>query len=81
MVENANVPVLYAEGKSLAEAWENAVALLFKEGCRVKTSYDKPGDPPSIEATLTYVVNEPLAEPMICQNLATLPPRPPLLAA
>ncbi len=65
MVENANVPVLYTEGKSLAEAWENAVALLFEKGCRVKTSYDKPGDPPSIEATLTYVVNEPLSEPMI----------------
>jgi len=65
MVENANVPVLYAQGKSLAEAWENAVALLFKEGCRVATSYDKSGDPPSIEATMTYTVHEPLSEPMI----------------
>ena len=62
---NANVPILFARGKSLAEAWENAVLLLYHDGCRVLTSYDKPDDPPSIEATLTYVIEEPLAEPMI----------------
>ncbi|MHC4714873.1 MAG: thymidylate synthase, partial [Planctomycetota bacterium] len=65
MVENTNVPVLYTEGRSLAEAWENAVVKLFEEGARVQTSYDKPSDPPSYEATLTYVTLEPLSEPMI----------------
>ena len=65
MAENANVPVLHVEGRSLAEAWENAVVKLFDEGCRVATSYDKPGDPPSYEATMTYTILEPLSEPMI----------------
>jgi thymidylate synthase len=65
VTDNTSVPVLYAEGEGLAEAWENAVRKLFAEGCRVATSYDKPGDPPSIEASLTYVIRNPLAEPMI----------------
>lgn len=65
MVENANVPVLFVEAESLAEAWEKAVSKLYNEGCRVATSYDKPGDPPSIEATLTYTILNPTAEPMI----------------
>ena len=62
---NANVPVLYVEGEGLAEAWENALVKLYHEGCRVQTSYDRKGDPPSFEATLTYVIREPMAEPMI----------------
>ncbi len=65
MAENINVPVLYAEGEGLAEAWENAVLVLYNDGCRVQTSYDKPGDQPSFEGTVTYVVRNPMAEPMI----------------
>ncbi len=65
MPENTNVPILYAEGAGLAQAWENAVLKLYNEGCRVATSYDKPGDPPSFEATLTYVIHDPESEPMI----------------
>jgi thymidylate synthase len=62
---DGNVPVLYVEGRGLAEAWEKAVLKLYHDGCRVQTSYDKPGDPPSFEATLTYVILEPESEPMI----------------
>ena len=65
MPDTGYVPVLYAEGRCLAEAWENAVLKLYNDGCRVQTSYDKPGDPPSFEASLTYVVREPETEPMI----------------
>ncbi len=65
MAENTDVPVLFVEADCLARAWEEAVGRLYRQGCRVATSYDKPGDPASIEATMTYVVRKPLSEPMI----------------
>jgi thymidylate synthase len=59
------IPVLSATGKSIAEAWENSLITLNEHGGRIKTMYDKPEDPPSIDATMTIVVEDPLAEPMI----------------
>jgi thymidylate synthase len=61
----AGIPVLKAEGDCIARAWENALVQLYREGCDVKTQYDKPGDPPSKDATMVVVVENPLAEPMI----------------
>jgi thymidylate synthase len=58
-----------AEGEGLAEAWERSLMLLYKEGCDVKTEYDKPEDPPSKDCTMTLVVRDPLAEPMIHRDL------------
>lgn len=60
-----NIPVLLVEGESLAEAWEKSMVALHRQGCDVKTEYDKPGDPPSKDCSMTVVVNNPLAEPMI----------------
>jgi thymidylate synthase len=62
---NGNIPVLHVEGKSLAEAWENSLISLSERGYDIKTEYDKPGDPPSKDASMTIVIENPLAEPMI----------------
>jgi thymidylate synthase len=62
---SGNIPVLHAEGGCLAEAWENSLISLYRDGCDVKTEYDKPDDPPSKDCTMTIVVHEPLSEPMI----------------
>ena len=59
------IPVLAAEGDCIARAWENAMLQLFAAGCDVQTQYDKPGDPPSKDATMIITVHDPLAEPMI----------------
>lgn len=59
------IPVLHAEGDCIARAWENALVRLYESGCDIKTQYDKPGDPPSKDATMILVVRDPLAEPMI----------------
>lgn len=61
----AGIPVLMAEGDCIARAWENALVLLYKSGCNVKTQYDKADDPPSKDATMIVTVGQPLAEPMI----------------
>lgn len=59
------IPVLHAEGKTLAEAYENALIELYKNGGRMSTQYDKPGDPQSIDATMNITIEEPLTDPMI----------------
>jgi thymidylate synthase len=59
------IPVLTAEGGSIAQAWENSLLKLYESGCTVKTQYDKPDDPPSRDATMIVTVHEPLSEPMI----------------
>ena len=61
----AGIPVLMAEGSCIAEAWENALVLLHRSGCDMKTQYDKPDDPPSKDATMIVTIHDPLAEPMI----------------
>jgi thymidylate synthase len=59
------IPVLNARGNGIAEAWENSLITLAENGCDLKTMYDKPDDPPSKDASMTIVVEDPLAEPMI----------------
>ena len=59
------IPVLHAQGDSIARAWENSLVALHRSGCRLKTQYDKPDDPPSVDATMILTVEDPLAEPMI----------------
>ena len=60
-----NIPVLNVRGRTLADAYENALIELFANGCRFKTQYDKPEDPESIDATMNITVEEPLSDPMI----------------
>lgn len=60
-----DIPVLFVEGSGLAEAWERSLISLHAQGCAVKTQYDKAEDPPSKDCTMTIVVRDPLAEPMI----------------
>ena len=62
---SGNIPVLFVEGESLAEAWEKSLVSLYQHGCDIKTEYDKPEDPPSKDCSMTIVVHDPLAEPMI----------------
>lgn len=61
----SGIPVLCVEGDCIARAWENALVTLYESGCDVRTEYDKPGDPPSKDATMVITVHDPLAEPMI----------------
>jgi len=66
---NGNIPVLFVEGGSIAEAWEKSLVALNDEGCDLKTEYDRAGDPPSKDCSMTIVVHEPLSEPMIHKDM------------
>ncbi len=63
------IPVLHAEGEGIARAWENSLIELHRSGCFLKTQYDKPGDPPSRDATMLITVADPLSEPMIHRDI------------
>lgn len=60
-----NIPVLTIQGRSLAETFEKALTSLYIEGVRIRTQYDKPGDPLSVDATMNMTVLDPMADPMI----------------
>ena len=63
------IPVLKVEGDCIAQAWENSLIELYNNGCEISTQYDKPEDPPSLDATMIITVNNPLAEPMIHRDM------------
>ncbi|MBD3308124.1 hypothetical protein GF339_16900 [candidate division KSB3 bacterium] len=59
------IPVLHVEADCIARAWEESLISLYKQGCDLKTQYDKPDDPPSKDATMILTITDPLKEPMI----------------
>ncbi len=64
-----NIPVLFIEGDNCADVWERSLVALHKDGCDIKTEYDKPDDPPSKDCTMIMVVKDPLSEPMIHRDI------------
>jgi thymidylate synthase len=60
-----SIPVLHVSGHTIAEAHEKALLALSEDGIPLATQYDKPGEPPSIDATMNITVEEPWADPMI----------------
>ena len=66
---NGDIPVLFVEGRSIAKAWEKSILKTYHKGCDIKTEYDKTEDPPSKDCSMTIVVQEPLSEPMIHQDM------------
>jgi thymidylate synthase len=68
---SGDIPVLKVEGNSLPEVWEKSLVEVWNNGIAIKTQYDKPKDPPSRDATMIMVINEPFAEPRIHRALPT----------
>lgn len=56
-------PVLYVFGNTLPAAFSEALKNVWRCGCDVATQYDKPGDPPSKDATVMVEIGSPFAEP------------------
>jgi thymidylate synthase len=59
------IPTLSVSGNTLPEAWEKAVLSCWEKGATIPTEYDKPGDPPSRDCTMMWVVENPFLEPRI----------------
>ena len=65
------IPVLRVDGKGIADTWEKSLITLWENGIRIRTEYDRENDPPSIDATMIMVVEDPLSEPRIHLCLPT----------
>jgi thymidylate synthase len=63
------IPVLNVSGVGIAHAWEQSLVELYRYGCQLETEYDKPGDPPSCDATMLITIEDPLSEPMIHRDM------------
>jgi len=59
------IPVLHVSGKGIADTWEKSLNVLWNNGIRIKTEYDKIKDPLSVDATMIMMASEPLSEPRI----------------
>jgi len=68
-----DIPVLSVSGRTVPEAWEKALLAVWDHGVEVRTEYDKPADPPSLDATVLVEVKEPLGEPRIHKNFPSGP--------
>jgi thymidylate synthase len=59
------IPVLHVEADCIARGWEESLIELHRNGCNIRTQYDKEGDPPSKDSTMILTIVDPLKEPMI----------------
>ena len=59
------IPVLTTQANTITKAWEQSLLELYAHGCNISTQYDKPGDPPSKDATMLITITNPTQEPMI----------------
>ncbi|MGD0077680.1 MAG: thymidylate synthase [Sedimentisphaerales bacterium] len=67
-LSKADLPVITITAGCLPEAWEKAVLAVWDNGIEIKTQYDRPGDPPSKDATVMVAIADPFAEPRIHKN-------------
>lgn len=65
LLAQGNIPVLLVSGRTLPEVWEKSIVEVWDRGVPLRTEYDHPGDPPSRDATMVLVVQEPFEEPRI----------------
>ena len=66
---DGNIPTLTINARTLPEAWERTVMQVYKHGVEIKTQYDSPDDPASLDATVIVTVEKPFAEPRIHKNM------------
>jgi len=59
------IPVIYVEADCIARGWEQSLIELHRRGCRIRTQYDKEGDPSSRDCTMILTILNPSCEPVI----------------
>ncbi len=62
---DGNIPVLFVRGTTLPEGWEKSVLAVWEKGGRYPTEYDQEGEAPSLDATMTLVIEKPFEEPRL----------------
>ncbi len=68
-LKSGEIPSIVVYGKTLPEAWEQAVLATLTFGTTIPTEYDQSVDPESRDSTMMIVVSNPLQEPRIHKAL------------
>ena len=69
-MNSGNVPVLSVFGETIPRAYEKAIKEVWEKGVSVRTEYDRPGDPPSRDATVIITVENPFGQPRFHRSFA-----------
>ena len=69
-METGNIPILYINEETIPKAYEKAIKEVWDKGISIKTEYDRPGDPPSKDATVMIVVRNPFGQPRFHRSFA-----------
>ena len=69
-MDSGSIPALIVRARTIPEAYENAIKEVWEKGARIKTEYDRPGDPESRDATAMIVVEEPFGQPRFHRSFA-----------
>jgi thymidylate synthase len=69
-MKSGSIPVLTIHGTTIPEAYERAIREVWEKGASLRTEYDRPGDPPSRDATAIITVEDPFAQPRFHRSFA-----------
>jgi len=69
-MDPGSIPVLNICGETIPEAYERAIRAVWEKGVSVRTEYDRPGDPPSRDATVMITVENPFGQPRFHRSFA-----------
>ncbi|UCE42882.1 MAG: hypothetical protein JSV17_08010 [Candidatus Aminicenantes bacterium] len=69
-MQAGQIPILHVDADTIPRAYEQAIREVWEKGISVRTEYDRADDPPSKDATVVIVVQEPFAQPRFHRSFA-----------
>ncbi len=69
-MDPGNIPILKIEEATIPLAYEKAIREVWEKGASIRTEYDRPGDPPSRDATVMIAVQHPFGQPRFHRSFA-----------
>jgi thymidylate synthase len=69
-MESGIIPVLSINEDTIPRAYEKAIKEVWEKGVSIRTEYDRPGDPPSKDATVIITVRKPYGQPRFHRSFA-----------
>jgi thymidylate synthase len=68
-IDGLALPAIQVVADNIARAWEDSVMATWAMGTQIKTQYDKEGDPPSRDCTMSIAIKDSTAEPRIHRGM------------
>ena len=69
-MQRGDIPVIAVQADTIPRAYEQAIREVWETGVSVRTEYDRPGDPPSRDATVVIIIRQPFGQPRFHRSFA-----------